>query len=156
MTCWWNSFGRWYSVVGTANVLRAGRSLFHIPFGLRHFVSFPWRSDWLWGPPSLLLNGHRSSFSVIKLPGGVDYSLLSSPRLRMSGAELLFLPVFFVAWTGTNSCFTAVIWIIIYVLFRLPIWNIGTDLRRMWNQSIVANLGVLFFTFLGGTEYNHE
>jgi hypothetical protein len=39
-----------------------------VPVGLRIFSS-PCRSDWLWGPPSLLYNGYQGSFSGGKVAG---------------------------------------------------------------------------------------
>jgi hypothetical protein len=44
------------SVVGTMISLQGGQCVLRIPEGARGFP-LPYRPDWLWGPPSLLVNG---------------------------------------------------------------------------------------------------
>jgi len=44
---------------------------------------FRTRPDRPWGPPSLLYNGYRFSFTGVKRPGrGVDHPLHLAPRLK--------------------------------------------------------------------------
>jgi hypothetical protein len=68
------------SSVGIATGLRAGRSGDRISVGGEFFRT---RTDRPWGPPSLLYNGYRVSFSGVKRPGrGVDHPPHLSPRLK--------------------------------------------------------------------------
>jgi hypothetical protein len=57
------------SVVGMVTRLRTGRSGFRIVAGLRDFYLLYTCPERLWGPPSLLFNGHRCSLSGLKRPG---------------------------------------------------------------------------------------
>lgn len=69
------------------------------------FVSSRKRPDWLWGPKSFLLNGHRGSLPTANLLGGeVDQSPLS-PSLRMGGSVPLLPSNAFVTWAGRNWFF---------------------------------------------------
>jgi hypothetical protein len=67
-------------VVSTVIRLRVGRFGFRIP-GRKMIVSFPRPPEWLWGPPTFLFNGYRSSFAGIKWTGN---SLLPSFHVARS------------------------------------------------------------------------
>jgi hypothetical protein len=57
------------SVVDMVTRLQTGRSGFRIMAVLKDFYLLYTCPDRLWGPPSLLLNGHRYSLPGVKRPG---------------------------------------------------------------------------------------
>ena len=56
----------WIYVVRIVPKPRAGRLGVRIPARVRNFFSISNRSDWNWGPASLLLSGHSNNFSGVK------------------------------------------------------------------------------------------
>lgn len=88
--------------------LRAWTVLVLNPGRCKRFFSSPKRPARLWGPPNLLLNGHRGSFSGIKRPGfEVDHSHLVQ-ALRTSGSIPLVPLYSYVLWPERNLLSTAV------------------------------------------------
>jgi hypothetical protein len=78
------------SSVGIATTLPAGRSGDRIPVGGEIFST---RLDRPWGPPSLLYNGYRVSFPVVKRPGRVvDHQPPSSARVKERVELYLYSP----------------------------------------------------------------
>jgi len=82
--------------------LRAGRFGVRIPAGGKRVSSSPKRPDRLWGPPSVLLIWHGSSFPGVKRRGhDVDPYPHTELRLNMSARGALSPFDTFVARTGT-------------------------------------------------------
>jgi hypothetical protein len=88
-------------VVSIMIKVRSTRSGLLIPAGTLSFSSK--RSDGLWGPRSLLFNGHLCPFPG---PRRLGLEIDHSPGLRMSGGLPLTPPYALMAWTGTSFSFT--------------------------------------------------
>lgn len=56
------------SLFGLATMLRAGQSWVQTP-GVARYIFFPKRTNMLWAPPRILLNGYRSFLKGVKRPG---------------------------------------------------------------------------------------
>jgi hypothetical protein len=77
-------------VIYATQRLRAGWSGDRIPVGGEIFCSRP---DRPWGPPSLLCNGYRVSFTGVNRPGrGVDHPPSSSARVKERVELYLYSP----------------------------------------------------------------
>jgi hypothetical protein len=65
-----------------------------IPDRGRGFFFYPLRSDWLWGPPSLLSNGYLGPFPGGKVRPGrdADHSLPSSAEVKNEQELYLLSP----------------------------------------------------------------
>jgi hypothetical protein len=89
----------WNSMAGKVIIARAGSTGNSYPGRGRRLFSSPKYRDWLWGPPSLLLNGNRDSRVLHWEESGwvMEFTirLHAVLRLRMSGAIPLHPPTCF-------------------------------------------------------------
>jgi len=90
--CMQYSYGSWDNLVGIENRLRSGRprNRSSNPCRGKRFSSSPKRSDWLWNPPSLLLNGFHGFFPLGLIGCGVKLTTLPNFVLKLKIGGVIF------------------------------------------------------------------